>query len=69
MRIFAGPGEFAAAAGDDLGTTEWTGVDQACSDSFAGAPDVRQWHVATTIEIQGRDRPVAVVGSVGRDVA
>lgn len=43
MRIFAGPDEFAAAAGEDLGTTEWLVVDQARIDSFANATGDQQW--------------------------
>lgn len=43
MRIFANPDEFAAANGQDLGTSDWIIVDQERVDSFADATGDHQW--------------------------
>jgi acyl dehydratase len=43
MKIFATPGEFAAAAGAELGTTDWIEIDQTRIDGFAEATGDHQW--------------------------
>ena len=43
MRIFASPDEFAAAAGQELGTTDWIVVDQQRVNDFAAATGDHQW--------------------------
>jgi acyl dehydratase len=41
--VFSGLAQFAAAAGTDLGPTDWLLVDQARVDQFAEATDDHQW--------------------------
>lgn len=54
MRVFRGVEEFATAAGEALGTSEWISVDQARIDRFADATDDRQWiHVDVEAAAQG----------------
>jgi acyl dehydratase len=43
MRVYASIAEFAAAAGDDLGTTDWIEIDQERIDRFADATGDHQW--------------------------
>jgi acyl dehydratase len=43
MRIFNGLDEFAAAAGEKLGTSEWLTVDQDRINAFADATGDHQW--------------------------
>ncbi|SNR82976.1 Acyl dehydratase [Haloechinothrix alba] len=43
MRVFASPFELPAAAGEELGTTEWAVVDQPRIDRFAEATGDHQW--------------------------
>jgi acyl dehydratase len=48
VRTFTSLEEIAAAAGEELGTTEWLLIDQARIDAFADATDDHQWiHVDT----------------------
>jgi acyl dehydratase len=48
MRIFNGISELAAAAGEELGTSDWLTVDQERINTFADATDDHQWiHVDT----------------------
>lgn len=43
MRNFGNLGEFAAAVGEELGTSEWLTITQARVDQFAEATDDHQW--------------------------
>jgi acyl dehydratase len=43
MRVLAGPEAVVAAAGSDLGTSDWVEVDQARIDRFAEATGDFQW--------------------------
>jgi acyl dehydratase len=43
MRVFDDLDSFAAAAGQELGTSEWLTIDQAQIDAFAEATGDRQW--------------------------
>lgn len=43
MRVFTSFDEVAAAAGEDLGTSEWVTVDQERVDQFARATGDHQW--------------------------
>lgn len=43
MRIFSDIGELAAAAGEELGSSDWVVVDQERIDNFADATGDRQW--------------------------
>lgn len=43
MRVFDGVEEFRAAAGEVLGASDWTLVDQARIDAFANATGDHQW--------------------------
>jgi acyl dehydratase len=43
MRVFDDPATLAAAAGEHLGYSDWTTVDQARIDAFAGATGDDQW--------------------------
>ena len=43
MRIFNGPDELKAAAGTNVGASDWLTVDQARIDTFADATDDHQW--------------------------
>ncbi|NMO01439.1 MaoC family dehydratase [Gordonia sp. TBRC 11910] len=43
MRTFAGIEDFANAAGEPLGTTDWVEVDQARINTFADATGDHQW--------------------------
>lgn len=48
MRIFNGADELRAAAGEQLGTTDWTVIDQEQINGFADATHDHQWiHVDT----------------------
>jgi acyl dehydratase len=61
MRVFASLSEFAAAAGDELGTTDWIEIDQERIDRFAEATGDHQWiHV---------DPERAASGPFGRTIA
>jgi acyl dehydratase len=61
MRVYASIAEFAAAAGDDLGTTDWIEIDQGRIDRFADATGDHQWiHV---------DPERAASGPFGRTIA
>jgi acyl dehydratase len=43
MKVFDNLGEFEAAAGAELGPTDWLAVDQQRVDAFAEATDDHQW--------------------------
>jgi acyl dehydratase len=43
MRILNGPDELKAAAGTNVGVSDWLTVDQARIDTFADATDDHQW--------------------------
>jgi acyl dehydratase len=43
MRVFTTFDEVAAAAGEDLGSTDWVTIDQARVDAFAEATGDHQW--------------------------
>lgn len=43
MKVFDNLGEFEAAAGTELGPTDWLAVDQQRVDAFADATDDHQW--------------------------
>jgi acyl dehydratase len=43
MRIFNGPDELKAAAGTNVGVSDWFTVDQTRIDTFADATDDHQW--------------------------
>ena len=43
MRIFSDIGELAAAAGEELGSSDWVVVDQERIDAFADATGDHQW--------------------------
>lgn len=43
MRVFTSFDEVAAAAGEDLGSTDWVEIDQARVDRFAEATGDHQW--------------------------
>ncbi|MDA3146841.1 MaoC family dehydratase [Leucobacter sp. UCMA 4100] len=43
MRVFTGAAALEAAAGDDLGFSEWHTIDQARIDAFAETTNDRQW--------------------------
>ncbi|MGH4024467.1 MAG: MaoC family dehydratase [Pseudonocardiaceae bacterium] len=43
MRVFGGADELRAAAGEQLGTSDWLVVDQDLIDAFAAATDDQQW--------------------------
>lgn len=43
MKIFNGISELASAAGTELGSSEWTVVDQKRIDTFADATGDHQW--------------------------
>jgi hypothetical protein len=57
---FSDLAEFTAAEGTELGPTDWLLIDQARIDQLAQA---------TTIEVEGSDKPAAVIESVVRYVA
>ncbi|MGR3906478.1 MaoC family dehydratase [Burkholderia sp. SR8] len=42
-RVFAHPGELAAAVGDTLGASDWLAIDQTRIDRFADATGDHQW--------------------------
>lgn len=61
MRIFAGPRELAAAAGERLGASEFRPIEQPEIDAFAALTGDRQWiHV---------DRERAAAGPFGGPIA
>jgi acyl dehydratase len=61
MRIFNGPDELKAAAGTNVGVSDWLTVDQARIDTFADATDDHQWiHV---------DQEKAASGPFGTTIA
>jgi len=43
MRVYASIAEFAAAVGEELGTTDWIEIDQERIDLFADATGDHQW--------------------------
>jgi len=54
MRIFNGISELAAAAGEELGTSDWLVVDQERINTFADATGDHQWiHVDTAKAAEG----------------
>ncbi|KAA1374572.1 MaoC family dehydratase [Aeromicrobium fastidiosum] len=54
MRMFNNSSEIAAAAGEELGVSEWVGITQDRIDMFADATGDRQWiHVDTERAAQG----------------
>ena len=54
MRVFTTMDEVAAAAGEELGTTEWVEVDQERVNTFADATGDHQWiHVDVERAAQG----------------
>ncbi|GAB3499770.1 MaoC family dehydratase [Nocardiopsis coralliicola] len=54
MRTFADVAELAAAAGQELGTSDWTAITQDRIDAFAGATGDHQWiHVDTERAAEG----------------
>jgi acyl dehydratase len=60
-RVFANPGEIAAAVGEELGTSSWHAITQAMVDAFAQCTDDEQWiHV---------DPARAAVGPYGGTIA
>lgn len=61
MRVFQGLEEFVAAAGEDLGASDWVKVDQERIDTFADATGDHQW-IHT-------DRARAAEGPFGRTIA
>jgi acyl dehydratase len=61
MRVFVSLAEFEAAAGEELGTTDWIEIDQERIDRFAEATGDHQWiHV---------DPERAATGPFGRTIA
>ena len=61
MRVFASIAEFEAAAGEELGTTDWIEIDQEQINLFARATGDHQWiHV---------DEERAAEGPFGRTIA
>ncbi|MDQ3151155.1 MAG: MaoC family dehydratase [Actinomycetota bacterium] len=61
MRVFTGPDELTAAAGEQLGSSEWTTIDQQRIDRFADVTGDHQWiHV---------DPEKAAAGPFGKTIA
>jgi acyl dehydratase len=61
MRVFNGPDELRAAAGTNVGASEWVTVDQKQIDTFADATGDHQWiHV---------DQEKAAAGPFGKTIA
>jgi acyl dehydratase len=61
VKIFQSIGEFAGAAGTDLGMSDWLEIDQSRIDRFADATGDHQWiHV---------DPEAAAAGPFGRTIA
>lgn len=54
MRVFSGADELRAAAGEQLGTTDWMVIDQQQVNDFADATHDHQWiHVDTARAAEG----------------
>ncbi len=61
MKVFTGPEELKAAAGEQLGSSEWVTIDQQRIDQFADATGDHQWiHV---------DPDKAASGPFGKTIA
>ena len=43
MRVFTGADELLAAAGEQLGTSDWIAIDQERVNAFADATEDHQW--------------------------
>jgi len=55
MRVFSGIGQFAAAVGTELGTSDWYPITQTTIDSFAAVTGDDQWiHVDTARAARGQ---------------